>query len=647
MNIINKMEELISFLNDNTKLYNLGTPKISDLEWDNKYFELEQLEKETGIILNNSPTHNITFEVVDKLNKVTHNHKMLSLPKTKDLEEIKKFFKDDKECIVMCKMDGLTCSLIYEDGVLISAETRGNGIIGEDILHNVRVMENVPKQIPVEGKLVIDGEIICDYLNFKRVSDIYKNPRNFAAGSIRLLDSRESQSRNLTFVVWEIIEGLERYNTLKEKLNALSSFGFTVVPFLVTTKDNINNETITSIKDEALKYYYPMDGVVFKYNDIQYGRSLGETAHHFNNAIAFKFYDDIYETTLINIEYTMGRTGVLTPVAIFEPIDLDGSMVERASLHNLSILEELLGQPYVGQKIWVSKRNMIIPQVEKAEKDGAGEKILIPEVCPVCGKNTSIKMENNSKMLVCTNPACEGKLINIIDHYAGKKGMDIKGLSKMTLEKLIDWNWIGEPSCLYDLKTFRNEWIKKPGFGPRSVDNILHAIESSKKCDLNKFISALGIPLIGETGAKALADKFKTWEEFIKAVENNYKFYNLPNFGIEMHNAILNFDYREAKFIAETYLNFKSNDNDLVSNSEQILKGQTIVITGKLSHFKNREELKKYIESFGGKVVDSISKNTNYLINNDIKSTSSKNNMAKKLNIPILTEKDFLKKFDF
>lgn len=374
-NKLKRIHDLVYLLNYNTKKYDEGKPEILDSEWDKLYFELEELEKETGLILGNSPTQTINYELKTELNKSTHNHKMLSLEKTKSVSDVVNFVGNNL-FLTMCKMDGLTCSLTYKNGELVSAETRGNGIIGEDILHNAKVLPSIPKHIPYLDELVVDGEIICRYKDFEPFSNEYKNPRNFAAGSIRLLDAKECASRNLTFVAWDVITKMysddEIEYRLDQKLKTLATFGFTIVPFFIHSGDLLKEEImevfINDMKKQSELLSYPTDGVVIKFADCEFGRSLGETTHHFKNALAFKFYDETYLTTLIDIEYTMGRTGVLTPVAVFESIDIDGSTVERASLHNLSVMEELLGEPYEGQKIWVSKRNMIIPQIESAEK---------------------------------------------------------------------------------------------------------------------------------------------------------------------------------------------------------------------------------------------------------------------------------------
>lgn len=651
-----KLITLIDYLNARTAEYNEGHPTISDKEWDNKYFELVRLEKELGYTYPNSPTQNIVFETVDSLEKVEHNHKMLSLDKTKSFEEVKVFLGNNN-FVAMCKMDGLTCSLTYEKGKLVKAETRGNGIIGENILHNARSIPSIPNWIPVEETVVIDGEVICTYNDFKPFSSTYKNPRNFAAGSIRLLDSEECFSRHLTFVAWEVIKGFEEEDTFFWKLNRLQEYGFTVVPNIGIIAPQLPNSTIvdkqiiTNLQEEAKQLSYPIDGIVFKFDDIAYGKSLGETAHHFKNAIAYKFYDETYPTELLDIEWGMGRTGILTPVAIFKPVDIDGSIVERASLHNITVMYETLGDiPHRFQNIEVFKSNMIIPQIAEADKEKHGAfyykqniPFNIPDVCPICGGKTEERTQIDSTVLICTNPDCAGKFINKLDHFCGKKGLDIKGLSKATLEKLIDWDWVKNISDIFELKKFKNEWIKKPGFGVKSVEKILFAIEEASNCELHQFIAALGIPLIGVSTAKELTKYFHSWSEYIEAVKTDYRFYLLPNFGSEMSYAINNFNYDEAELIANNYIKIKdSNEKQDTNNS---LNGKVFVITGKLISFKNRDELKNKIESLGGKVVGSISKNTSYLINNDTESNSSKNVNAKKLGIPIISEEKFIEEF--
>ena len=647
MNIYNKITNLTKEIKYHTILYNLGKPVISDKEWDDKYFELKALEEEYNFVLYDSPTQTIVYQTVPYLEKVTHSHNMLSLDKTKEMSDLISF-ADKETVLIMGKMDGLTCSLTYDNGEVISAETRGNGVVGENIIHNARVISTIPKKIPIKEKLVIDGEIICTYNDFEEFKEIYKNPRNFATGSIRLLEADVSATRNLTFVAWEVIEGMNDKKWLSSKLLELERIGFTRVPFIVSYYKKDIEKLSNIVKDMCSDKSYPIDGLVIKYDDIAYGRSLGETSHHARNAIAYKFYDETYSTHLLDIEWTMGRTGVLTPVAVFEPIDIDGSTVERASLHNINIMEELFhGTPFKNQRVEVYKANMIIPQIYSADnaRDMAFYCELpffdIPEACPVWGGEVKVsESDSGTRELICLNPLCNGKAVNRFDHFCGKKGLDIKGLSKATLEKLLEWNWLQSYEDLFNLTEFQSDWIKKPGFGQKSVERVLNAIEESRHCELHQFIAALGIPLIGTAVSKELVKVFPTWNSFIEAIQNDYKFYTISGFGVEMHNALTNFDYSEAIVLAKEYLTFE--EPKVEEKKEQKLDGKVFVITGTLKHFKNREELKECILSYGGKVSSSISKNTHYLINNNIASTSSKNKSAQAMNIPIITEEEFI-----
>ena len=652
--IYDKIRFLVRYLNDCTEAYDKGNPKITDEEWDNMYFELKSLEEETGLILSNSPTQTITYDVVNALSKVEHNHKMLSLEKTKSLEEVINFV-GKKEFLAMLKMDGLTCSLTYQNGELVAAETRGNGLVGEDIFHNAKILPSIPKKIPYLDELIIDGEIICTYTDFEPFSNEYKNPRNFASGSIRLLDAKECARRNLTFVAWDVITPMSFGNgelNLSQKLNYIFGLGFYSVPFIkVSEKETKDlNTTVDELAEMAKSLGFPIDGVVFKFNDCAYGRSLGSTSHHFKNALAYKFYDETYWSKLLDIEWTMGRTGVLTPVAIFEPIDMDGSTVSRASLHNISIMAGLFGPlgPCKDDEVEVFKANMIIPQI-KSVKNVCSHyeeyQIKIPHECPICGGMTQKWVINDSVSLICIDSNCPGKLINRLDHFCGKKGLDIKGISKATLEKLIDWGWLDDYTGIFELSRFKDEWIQKPGFGIKSVEKVLNSISAGATCELHQFIAALGIPLIGSTASKELAKHFKTWEDFVVAAESNYPFYQLPNFGGEMHNSLVSFNYAEAKLLAEHYITFNYDEGESTPAAGADLSGKVFVITGKLTHFKNRDEIKARIEALGGKVTGSVSKNTNYLINNDVNSTSSKNATAKSLGIPILSEDDFIQTF--
>ena len=649
-----EIRKLIDLLNYYTDFYEKGEPIISDQVWDDIYFTIKEWERIKGIVYPNSPTQHISFKTVSKLESIEHEHLMLSLDKTKEISEVKNFL-EGQEFVGMFKMDGLTCSLTYENGVLTRAETRGNGIKGENILHNACVIKNIPQKISITNKkVVVDGEIICNISNFAQFQKEYKNPRNFAAGSIRLLSAEECSKRNLEFIAWDLIEGYKSI-TFLEKLHFLENLGFSVVPY--TKRDTIE-ETMEQLNfQKGIFPSYPIDGYVFKFDNIEYGEKRGRTDHHFKNAIAFKFYDEMYETRLKYIDWTMGRTGVLTPVAVFEPIDIDGSIVERASLHNVSIMRDILGDcSYIGEPLRVAKMNMIIPQVLEAGPKMTYEEILkhggitaLDEIsiCPICGGEVSITPSDNGILnAICQNPSCEGKLINRLDHFCGKKGLDIKGISKATLNKLIDWGWVESPIDIFTLYLHKSEWVKKAGFGIASVNKILNSIEEHKNTTLSAFISSLGIPLIGVSVAKILAETFDTYEDFRKAVDNKeYSFELLAGFGPEMNSALKSFDFTEADSIVP----FLSIETKKITKEESItnekLKDKVVVITGKLTTFKNRNELKEIILKNGGKVTDSITSKTSLLINNDINSTSSKNKAAKSKGIPIISETDFIQSY--
>ena len=638
--------EKVNQLNYYTSKYDEGNPEISDKEWDDLYFAIKEYEK-THVPVDFSPSQSISYQVVNSLQKVTHSHPMLSLDKTKDIRAIKSFIKGH-DWIVMAKMDGLTCSLRYLDGKLFSAETRGNGVIGENITHNAKVIPSIPKVIDYKDELIVDGEIICTYKDFEEFKETYKNPRNFASGSIRLLDAKECSRRHLTFIAWDVIKGGE-YPYLSANLSALTEYGFEIVPMFINNKENDPSleSYIDTIKRKSELLSYPIDGVVFKYDKIEEYTAAGRTDHHFKGGLAYKFYDETYSTKLKYIDWTMGRTGQLTPTAVFNPIDIDGSTVERASLHNVSIMKETLGDcAYVGEPLEVCKMNQIIPQIVSAgPKYSYGEVIAaggvsandMIEICPICGSGVEIRQDGIAEICYCTNPNCSGKLINKLDHFCGKKGLDIKGLSKATLEKLIDWNWVSCFKDIYRLQEHKKEWITKEGFGEKSVQNILDSIENSRQNDLWRVIAAAGIPNIGVTAAKQLANYFKTYAKFRSAIEEDFDFTELQDFGEITADTLLNFDYEEIDDVV-----FYAISCNPVEEKQNKLENITFCITGKLHDFKNRTELKNLIESLGGKATDSVSSKTNYLINNDINSTSSKNKTAKSLGVEIITEKDFL-----
>lgn len=641
-----KIKDLIDKLNYYTKKYDEGQPEISDKEWDDMYFHLQDLENFYGIYYEDSPTQRVNFQVVNELKKVTHNHPMLSLDKTKDIKEIEKFL-GNKDYICMAKLDGLTCSLKYLDGKLISAETRGNGIVGEDVLHNVLQIKNVPKKINFKDELIVDGEILCTYEDFKYYKDEYKNPRNFASGGIRLLNSEESAMRRLSFIAWDCIKGLNE-ETLSDKLIQLNKLGFTEVPFENNFPEYTIESLINQVKNSSKNL--PIDGLVFKYDNCSEYEVAGRTDHHFKGGIALKFYDESYDTILRDVKWTMGRTGQLTPVAIFDPVNIDGTEVSRASLHNVSIMQETLHKlnacGWNGQKIQVFKANQIIPQISWAEEDDNLTKSYIefPHVCPICGGEVQIcgSSESQTQTLICVNPSCEGKLVNRIEHFFGKKGLDAKGISKATIEKLIDWGWVTKISDMFKLSLHETEWKNISGFGGKSVNNILQSIKESCNTNFESIISGAGIPLIGRTVARDLSKKFDGYSDFREAVKNDFDFTQYAGFGYEMDKSIKSFDYSEIDYIVENYL----QEQKIIKDTDNKLENKVFVVTGKVKEYKNRDELKNVIESMGGKVTGSVSKNTNYLINNDTESTSAKNLKAKELGIPIISELEFKKIFD-
>lgn len=612
--------------------YNTDSPIMSDFEYD------KLVEEYGGEISVGAP-------VLDSIKKVhIIDRPMLSLDKVHSIKEIKSF-KKDKVLIASVKCDGLSVRLVYENGELVSANTRGDGYIGGDITEHAHYIKGIPLIIPKTGHVVIDGEVVILKKDFD--SKRFKNQRNAAAGALALLDMDEVKSRKLSFIVWDIISTDNEYKFYHKKLwTAWQDFNFMIVPHDVLTTKKIGTEieiqeAIDHCLESAKKIGIPCDGVVFKYDNIEYGESLGATAHHFRDAIAWKPAIKEYETEVKDIEWTMGRTGQLTPVLIYNDIDIDGSTCNRASLHNITIMTQLMGGAYPGQKVFIYKANEIIPQVSHAQTNNPKmiPGIQIPTICPYCGGDVEIRKDNDSEVLYCTNLNCNGKLINRLDHFCGKKGLDIKGLSKITLEKLINYGWINNIEDIFNLNTYKTEWANKPGFGTVSVSKILDAIEGSKKSPTAKFICAIGIPLIGKVASEALSQKFGSYKNFREAVDNNsQELYEIFGIGEVMIQTLLNYNFTEADSIFEKYI---EEVRPAVSVSKK-LEGKTFVITGKLKTFKNRNEIKATIEKEGGKVTDSISSKTNYLINNDIESTSSKNLKAKSLNIPILTEEDFL-----
>lgn len=644
---IERIKNLIRELNRATAAYDEGHPLMSDEEWDNMYFELQRLEEEMHYFPNNSPTQRVVYVKQDALQKAEHKYPMLSLNKTKSLEELNGFISDLRgPAVAMLKMDGLSCCLTYENHLLVKAETRGDGIIGEDITENVRVIENVPKYINFAKNLIINGEIICKTDVFEKYgfNEQYKNPRNFAAGSIRLLDSAESASRHLSFIAWEVVESDSKkpLETLSEALGCIS-FRFDVVPYCVLGEGEITEQQVNGLKNRADELHYPIDGLVLKMDNIEKYIAAGTTAHHPQAALAFKFYDETVRTTLRNIEWGLGRDGRLTPVAIFDTITLEGTEVSRASLFNVSMMKETLGTPWIGRSISVMKSNQIIPVVvpEPIEEVPEGAEILEPpKQCPCCGAETVLRTDNASTLLYCINPECGDKTANIINHFCSKSAMDIKGFSAATIKKLLSYGWIQDYADLYNLKDHRAEWASKPSFGPTSVDKLLAAIETAKHSDIVKFLIGIGIPQIGNTVAKDLCKelKIKDYAQFRKLVAGNFNFTIVSGIGETVNDAIHEFDYTIADKAAQ-YITFEVEEEEV---ADKILTGKSICITGSLVFFKNRAALVAEIEKYGGKVTSAVTKRTNYLINNDAASTTAKNKTAQTLGIPILTEQDFL-----
>lgn len=612
--------------------YNTDSPIMSDFEYD-------KLVEEYGGELS------VGAPVLDSIKKVYIVDKpMLSLDKVHSIEEIKTF-KKGKVLIASVKCDGLSVRLVYENGELVSANTRGDGYIGGDITEHAHYIQGIPLIIPKSGHVVVDGEVVIFKRDFD--SNRFKNQRNAAAGALALLDMNEVKSRKLSFIVWDIISLDNEYKFYHDKLwTAWQQLGFMIVPYDILTKKADASEiqkAIDHCMEMAEKAGCPCDGVVFKYDDIEYGESLGATAHHFRDAIAWKPGIKEYETEVKDIEWTMGRTGQLTPVLIYNDIDIDGSTCNRASLHNITIMTQLMGEAFPGQRVFIYKANEIVPQVSHAQTNNPKmiPPIQIPTSCPYCGGDVEIRKDNDSEVLYCINPSCNGKLINRLDHFCNKKGLDIKGLSKITLEKLINYGWLNNIKDIFKLEEHKTEWANKPGFGTVSVNKILNAIESSKKSPTSKFICAIGIPLIGKVASEALAKKFGDYKTFREAINNNsQELYEIPGIGEVMIQTLLNYDFTEADSIFDKYI--KEMRPVVFISVLKKLEGKTFVITGKLKTFKNRNEIKSAIENEGGKVTDSVSSKTSYLINNDVESTSSKNLKAKQLNIPIITEEDFL-----
>ena len=640
---LNRMKELIEILNNASRLYyQYSTPIMTDFEYDKLYDELEKLEKETNTILSNSPTQNVEPEAIDSLVKVEHPAPMLSLSKTKSISELASFL-GNQEGLLSWKLDGLTIVLTYKDGKLSSGVTRGNGIIGEVITENVKKFKNIPLTIPYKGTLVVRGEAVIKYSDFNKMneeldddSSQYKNPRNLCSGSVRQLDSKVTAKRNVNCIIFALIESEKKFKLKSEEFEWLKSLGFDVVEYHKVTSNNLE-EQVLYFKNKINEYDIPSDGLVLLYNDIEYGKQLGTTAKYPKNAIAFKWQDETAETKLIDVDWLVSRTGLINPVAVFEPVELEGTIVSRASLHNVSILQGLsLG---IGDTILVYKANMIIPQI--ADNLTQSNSLTIPNKCPVCNHEARIISSNDVKYLYCMNDFCPAKLVKRLSQFTSRNAMNIEGLSDAIINKLADEGLIKTYADIYNLKRYKNDIISFEGFGEKSYDNLINSIEKSRNVKLANFIFALGIPDIGLSRAKLIC---KNYSNDINKIRN-LTFEELSKIdGIGEIIAKEWIDtFNNEDFIKELELLLKEvNFTDTSIDNNQPLKDLTFVITGSVNNFTNRDELVEYIESYGGKVVKAISNNVNYLINNDITSTSTKNTKAKELGIKIISENDLM-----
>ena len=648
-----RIEELIEILSKASEAYyNEDREIMSNFEYDKLYDELKALEDEYDIHLSNSLTQNVGFKAAEFLPKVRHEKPMLSLDKTKDREVLKEFL-GDKEGVLSYKLDGLTIVLTYEDGKFVSGVTRGNGEIGEDISNNIPAFTNVPLKISYKGHLVLRGEAIISYSDFNKINDEiglglekYKNPRNLCSGSVRQLDPNITKKRNVKLIVFSLVEiGQDKKTKEEEKINKtyesqlsfLDELGFTTVTHKKVTKDNIL-KTIEWYAEDVKANDYPSDGLVLIFNDIEYGASLGTTSKFPRNALAFKWQDETAETTLREIEWSPSRTGLINPVAIFDTVELEGTNVSRASLHNISIMEELkLG---IGDRIKVFKANMIIPQVEENLTKSGNFKI--PSKCPVCGSKTVVKNNDGVKTLFCENESCPIKHIKSFENFVSRNCMNIEGISIATIETFIEKGFIGEYADLYKLEKHKDEITKIEGFGEKSYDNIIKAVDKSRDTECYRVINSLGIFGIGTANAKLLAKHFE--DDFDKLMNSNVEeLQGIDEIGPVLAKSIEDyFKDKKNKKVVEDLLK-EVSIKKIKKSGNLKLAGMTFVITGSLNSYENRDALVKVIEDNGGKSASSVSKNTTYLINNDVTSNSTKNKKAKELGVQIISEDDFAK----
>lgn len=643
---IKKMKELGEKLREASRAYYQEDREImSNVEYDALYDTLSALEKETGIVLADSPTVNVGYEAVEQLPKEEHERPMLSLDKTKEREALREFI-GEHPTLLSWKLDGLTIVLTYENGELIKAVTRGNGIVGEVITNNARVFKNIPLKISFKGRLVLRGEAIITYSDFEKINETigdadakYKNPRNLCSGSVRQLNNEITAKRNVRFYAFSLVsaEGVDFRNSREVQFRWLNEQGFEVVEYRKVTAETL---------DEAMDYFaeavttndFPSDGLVALYDDIAYGESLGTTAKFPRNAMAFKWADEMRDTRLLEIEWSPSRTGLINPVAIFEPVELEGTTVSRASVHNISIMKELkLG---IGDTIRVYKANMIIPQI--AENLTGSGNAPIPHTCPACGQETVVKKENDVECLFCVNPGCPAKKIKSFGLFTSRDAMNIDGLSEATLEKFIARGFIHDFGDIFEISRYKDEIVEMEGFGQKSYDNLMESLERAKETTLPRVIYSLGIANIGLANAKVICRHFDNDLDRIRHASLE-EVSDIDTIGpVIAGNLVAYFKDEDNNRRLDHLMRFLHIQEDS-PKQEQIFEGMNFVITGSLVHFGNRSEAKELIESLGGKVTGSVTKKTNYLINNDIQSNSSKNKKARELGIPILSEEDFRK----
>lgn len=643
-NQLERIKELIVIINDANRAYYAEDRELmSNQEYDKLYDELLDLEEVTGIQLANSPSKKVGYEILSSLPKFKHDTPMLSLDKTKEVDALQSWL-GSREGLLSWKLDGLTIVLTYENGELLRAVTRGNGEIGEVVTNNAKVFANIPLKIPYKDTLVIRGEAVIKYSDFEKINaklpmdEQYKNPRNLCSGTVRQLNNEVTASRSVHFFAFTVVEAQHDTNNLKSnQLTWLDELGFDTVEYALVDRNSIHEE-VERFSKKIVDNDFASDGLVLTFNDMEYASSLGSTAKFPRHSIAFKWKDELMETKLEEIGWNTSRTGLINPIAIFEPVELEGTTVSRASLHNVSILKGLeLG---LGDTIKVYKANMIIPQVaENLTKSGGAE---IPEHCPACGGDTELKTINSVEELYCTNPNCSAKLLKAFSHFVGRDAMNIEGLSEASLDKFIDQEFINTFADLYRLEQYEDSIKEMEGFGQKSYDKLIAAIEKSRSIDLPNFIYALGIQNVGLSNAKLLCKHYNfDFDRILQAkaedlveIEGYGEIiaYSIASYFNNEHNKEIIDDLRQ-------YITFNTIEEN---TSAQSLEGKVFVITGSVEHFKNRKELKAKVEELGGKVTGSVSKNTDYLLNNDSTSSSSKNKKAKELDIPIITEQDFL-----